>query len=237
MRKLFALLLLSPLGLLAQSNYEINLPDHDSKRIHFGISVGANKSHYNFTHHPVFLTQPNDSIRAIESVNSTGISLAWLVNFNLGEHFDLRTYPANLIFTEKAFEYSLRFPNKVLGEDTITRKKIQGITLALPIQMKFSSDRIDNFKVYMMGGVRGEYDFAASKIAKGNEELIKLNKFDYGLEAGIGFHFYFPVFVLTPELKISYGLNDVHRRDASLKYSNVVDKINSRVISFSLTVE
>ena len=89
----------------------------------------------------------------------------------------------------------------------------------------------------MMGGVRGEYDFAAAKKAVGNEQLIKLNKFDYGVEAGIGFHFYFPVFVLTPELKISYGLNNVHQRDEALKYSNVIDKINSRIISFSLTVE
>ena len=232
MRKLIFLAFLFPFVGNAQFGTTINLEDHDSKRVHFGIHVGANRSHYNFTHHPLFLNQVNDSIRVVESINSTGINLAWLVNFNLSEHFDVRTYPLNLVFTEKAFEYKLRFPNRVLGEDTITQKKIQGITLALPIQIKFSSDRIENFKVYMMAGIRGEYDFAASKASKNNEELIKLNKFDYGIDAGIGFHLYFPVFVLTPELKIGYGLNNVHNRDADLKYSNVVDKINSRSFSF-----
>ena len=89
----------------------------------------------------------------------------------------------------------------------------------------------------MMAGAKAEYDFASNKGAKNAERLMKLNRFDYGLELGAGFHFYFPVFVLTPELKISWGLSNVHSRDESLKYSNVIDKINSRTITFSLTVE
>ena len=234
---------IGPLASFAQlrSDLEINNPEHDNKRIHFGINVGANRSHYNFTFHPRFLTLPNgglnDSVMVVESINSTGINLAWLVNLNLSEHLDIRTYPLNLVFTEKAFQYNLKYPNKPAGEDSVTLKKVQGITLALPIQLKFSSDRIANFKVYMMAGGKVEYDFAASKAAKGNEELIKLKKLDYGIEAGLGFHLYFPIFVLTPELKIGYGLNNVHNRDNDLKYSNVLDKVNSRTITFSLTVE
>lgn len=237
MRLIIFLLLVVPVGAKAQFGYNINLPDHDYQRFNFGINVGANRSHYSFTHDPLFLNQVNDSIAVVESLNSTGINLAWLVNINLNEHFDIRTYPLNLVFTEKAFQYRLRFPNRVLMEDTITTKKIQGITLALPIQLKFSSDRIENFRVYMMAGAKAEYDFAANKVSQSNEELIKLKKFDYGIETGIGFHLYFPVFVLTPELKVGFGLNNVHNRDANLKYSNIVDKINSRTITFSLTVE
>jgi len=214
---------------------QLNLLEHDDKPFHFGINVGANRSHYNFTHHSLFLQQ--DSIMGIESINSTGINLSWLVNLRLNQHFSLRTYPLSLVFTEKAFQYSLSKPNPVYGEDSSMIKKIQGITLAFPVQIKFTSDRIANLKVYMMAGGKIEYDLAANKAKKNAEQQIKLNSFDYGLEAGIGFHIYFPVFVLSPELKIGYGLNNLHRRDAELKYSNVVDKINSRTITLSLTVE
>ncbi|MFN0081487.1 MAG: PorT family protein, partial [Ferruginibacter sp.] len=62
-------------------------------------------------------------------------------------------------------------------------------------------------------------------------------KLDYAAEAGIGFHIYFPVFVLTPELKISYGLKNVLARNDVLKYANTIEKINSRSLTFSLTVE
>ena len=216
---------------------ELNQPDHDDQPFHFGINVGANRAHYSFTFHPLFISPSNDSISSVESINSSGVQLAGLVNIRLGEHLDLRTYPLDLVFTEKAFEYRLRKPDMFLDEDSVTIKKIQGITLAFPVQLKFTSDRIDNFKVYMMAGGKLEYDFAANAGDKNAERQIKLNKLDYGIEAGMGCHFYFPVFVLTPEIKLGWGLKSVHSRDENLKYSNVIDKINSRTLTFSLTVE
>lgn len=213
----------------------LNQPDHDSKPYHFGINLGMNKSHFSFTHHPQFLGQ--DSVSTIESINSTGINLAWLVNLNLSPHFDLRTYPLNLTFSEKAFEYALTYPDVPGGESKLTVKKVQSITLSLPLQVKFSSDRIDNFKVYTIAGVKFDYDMAANAGKNNAENLIKLNKLDYSVEGGIGFHFYFPYFVLSPELKVDWGLSNLHSRSQTLKFSSNIDKINSRMISFSLTVE
>src|SRR5438045_9154566 len=65
----------------------LHLPDHDSKPYHFGINLGYNKSHFLFSHHPIFLGR--DTIMDIESINNSGINLAWLVNMRLSEHFDL----------------------------------------------------------------------------------------------------------------------------------------------------
>jgi hypothetical protein len=219
----------------AQIGKELNMLDHDDKQFHFGINLGVNRSHYNIAHSPKFLQF--DSVNVIESVNSTGINLAWLVNLRLGNHLDLRTYPLNLVFTEKAFEYSLKTPDRFRDEDSITSKKVQGITLSLPVQLKFSSDRIDNFKVFMMAGGRIEYDLASNAGKKRTDDVIVLQKFDAALEAGIGFHFYFPVFVLTPEIKITYGLRNVIAPNKLLKYANTIDQLNSRSVTFSLTVE
>ena len=173
----------------------------------------------------------------VESINSTGVNLAWLVDKRISDHFSLRTYPLDLTFTEKAFEYALKYPDAIGGEAPITTKKVQSISMTLPVQIKFSSDRIGNFKVYMLAGVKAEYDMAANAGAKKAENLIKLNRFDYGVDAGIGFHLYYPYFVLTPRIKMGWGLGNLHSRDANLKFSNVIDKINSRTITFSLTVE
>lgn len=213
----------------------LNLEDHDDKSFHFGIHLGVNRSHFSFSHHPLFLQR--DSVMSVESIKSTGINLAWLVNFRLGEHFDFRTYPLSLVFTEKAFQYNLKYPDRPAGESEVIIKKVQGITLALPLQIKFSSDRIKNFKVYMMGGGRIEYDLSSNAGAKNAGELIKLKPLDYGVDAAIGFHFYFPFFVLTPEVKIGWGLANLHSRDENLKFSNVIDQINSRSLTFSFTVE
>jgi len=215
-----------------QRYLDLNMLDHDEKKFHFGIKLGANKSFYHFYNSNNLLEFKD--ILSVQSIQNTGINLGWLVNMRLSDFFDLRTYPIDLIFTEKSFLYTLK-------NNTDTLKKIQGITLALPLQVKFCSERIDNIKVYLMAGGKMEYDFAANSNSNSGKlserQQVKLKKMDYGIEAGIGFHFYFPVFVLTPEIKASWGLRDMHIRDNDLKYSNVIDRISSRVYSISLVIE
>ena len=185
---------------------------------------------FHFTHHPEFLER--DTIMDVESINSTGINLAWLVNIRMSDHFDLRLHPLDLTFSEKAFLYTENYT-----PDTMVTKKVQSITLSFPVHIKFSSDRIKNFKVYTIGGVKFDYDLASNAGARKAEDLIKLNRSDVSVEVGMGFHLYFPYFVLSPELKMSSGLANLHSRDPDLRYSNVIDKINSKMITFSLTVE
>ena len=214
-----------------QLRNEANLPDHDNKPYHFGINLGYNKSHFLFTHHPYFLQR--DTIMDVESVNSAGINLAWLVNMRISDHFDLRLHPLDLTFSEKVFQYNENFT----GDTSFVEKKISSITLSFPVQVKFSSDRINNYKVYTIAGIKFDYDLNSNAGARSAEELIKLKKTDLSLDVGLGFHFYFPVFVLTPEIKLSSGLFNLHSRDENLRYSNVIDKIKSKMITFSLTVE
>jgi hypothetical protein len=231
-RKIVAVLLLvfCSTVAIAQSDNGTNQENHDDKPYHFGINIGYNKSHFNFTHHPRFLQY--DSIMDVESVNNPGINLAWLVNVRMSDHFDIRLHPLDLTFSEKAFIYSQKY-----DEDSLVTKKVQSITLSFPVHIAFSSDRINNFKVYTIAGGKFDYDLASNAGASKAEDLIKLNRSDLSVELGLGFHIYFPYFVLSPEIKLSSGLTNLHARDPNLKYSNVIDKINSRMITFSLTVE
>lgn len=89
----------------------------------------------------------------------------------------------------------------------------------------------------MMGGFKIEYDLSSKARARNAEDLVKLRSFDYGVEAGLGFNFYMPYFILSPEIKLSNGISNSHSRDASLKFSNVLDKLQSRMIVFSLIFE
>jgi Outer membrane protein beta-barrel domain len=220
----------------AQGNlYPLNQEDYDEQKIHFGINVGFVRSHYNIRHSSEFLRF--DSINVVESINSSGINLAGLVNIKLTNNFSLRTYPLNLILTEKTLLYNLSKPNIFLGEDSFSIKKVSGVSLALPAELKFNSERINNFRVYMLAGMRVEYDLASNTGKKNNNDLVTLKKVDYAVEGAIGFHFYLPMVVLTPEVKFSYGLRNVLSKETSLKYSNIISSIQSRSIIFTLTIE
>ncbi len=215
---------------VAQLRDNINQESHDDKPYHFGINLGYNKSHFNFTLHPRFLQY--DTIKDVESVNSTGVNLAWLVNLRMSDHFDLRVHPLDLTFSEESFLYKENYT-----EDSNVEKKVQSITLSFPFQFAFSSDRIDNFKVYTIAGGKFDYDLASNATARKAEDLVKLKPFDFSVEVGLGFHIYFSYFVLSPEIKLSSGLSNLHSRDPDLRYSNVIDKINAKMVTFSLTVE
>src|ERR1022692_1300892 len=95
---------------LGQLRDVINQDGHDDKPYHVGINLGYNESHFNLTLHPRFLQY--DSILDVESVNSVGINLAWLVNFRMSEHFDLRIHPLDLTFSEEDLLYRQQYADQ-----------------------------------------------------------------------------------------------------------------------------
>lgn len=89
----------------------------------------------------------------------------------------------------------------------------------------------------MMAGIKYDIDLASNSQSRNAEDLVKLNKSDFGIEAGIGFNFFMRFVTFSPELKISNGLSNVHSRDPNLKFSNVLDRLNSRMLVFSIILE
>ena len=135
-----------------------------------------------------------------------------------------------MLFANKVITYELKYPEA--GESKITKKTVESILLGIPVQLKFKSDRINNFRVYMIGGCNFQYDLASNATARKADDLVKLTSYNFSIEAGIGFQFFFPVFILSPEIKFSNGIINIHSRDPNLKYSNVIDKLNSRMVVF-----
>jgi Outer membrane protein beta-barrel domain len=208
---------LLPLALLAASltcsaQKLLNMENHDDKPYYFGITLSYNQSRFQVSHHPRFLQY--DSVMVADPINRGGFSLGLAATAKLTNRFQLRFNP-QLIFAEKTIIYNLKYPT--VFETPVMTKKVESILLHFPIQIKFNSDRIGNFRVYMLGGVKYDYDLASNARNKRAESLVKINKNDFGVEVGVGFNFFFESFIFSPELKISNGLRDVHARDEALK--------------------
>ena len=216
----------------AQLRDNINLPDHDNKFYHLGIALIFNTSHFQVTPHPNLLS--SDSVLSINPENTGGFGLAGLHTFNISPHLEFRIVLPQLMFSYKNLTYSTTFPS---GQKTTATKQVESISLGFPVQIKFLSDRMQNFRFYILGGVNYQYDLSSNATARKADDLVKLNSYDWSIEAGIGFQFFFPVFILSPELKISNGIINVHHRDPNLIYSNTIDKLKSRMIVFSLIFE
>lgn len=206
--------------------------DHDLKPYYFGITLGINKATFHADMSPSFLQQ--DTVRVAEPANSGGFSLGLAATTRLSNRFELRFNP-QLIFTERDINYKLRYPD--IDNLTLVTKKVESVIASLPLDVKFNSDRIGNFRVYMLGGAKFDMDFASNAKARKADDMIQIGKYDYGVEAGFGMNFYFPSFIFSPEIKFSDGLNDLHARNPNLIYSRVLDRIQSRMIMFTIHLE
>jgi hypothetical protein len=163
--------------------------------------------------------------------------LGLLGTLQLSPRFSLRANPQLIIGGAKYFSYDLKYPDRNFDESATVKKTLPSTIVSFPLQVKFNSDRIGNFRTYLLGGVKYDIDLSSNSAARNAEDLVKLKRSDYGVEAGIGFNFYFPFVTFSPELKISNGLSNIHSRDANLKYSNVLDRLQSRMIVFSILLE
>jgi hypothetical protein len=222
------------LSVSAFSQYrEQNRPSHDDWPYYFGMSISYNHSYLHPSKDPRFLQ--DDSVLSVEPGSSGGIALGLLGTLQLSRRFSLRANPQLIIGGAKYFTYNLKYPGP--SEQYIEKKILPSTIVSFPLQVKFNSDRLNNFRTYLMAGVKYDMDLASNSSARNAEDLVKLKPNDFGVEAGIGFNFFFPFVTFSPELKISNGLSNIHSRDANLKYSSVMDKLQSRMIVFSIILE
>lgn len=212
---------------------ELNRPEHDNLPYYFGLSFSYNNSYLHPSKNPRFLQ--NDSVLSVEPGASGGIGLGLLGTLKLTERLQLRFNPQLIVGGSKFFTYTLKYPQD--GEAPVMKKTLPSTVVSFPLQFKFNSDRIDNFRVYMMGGFKADIDLASNSAARNAEDLVKLKKYDLGYEAGVGFNIFLPFVTVSPELKVSNGLTNIHSRDPNLKFSSVLDKLQSRMVVFSILLE
>jgi hypothetical protein len=205
-----------------------SLPDHDAELYYFGIALGINRSAYKLSYTPQYAAQ--DDFSMVQPINGPGFTMGIIGNLKLSNFVTLRFIPA-LTFANKSIQTVGKLP-----ENTAVRN-VESIFTSLPLQLKFKSDRIHNFRFYGIVGSKFDYDLASNAKSRRDDEWLKIKPYDVGAEVGIGFEFYFPNFILSPELKFSHGLMDLHEKDKLIPLSNQIDRINTRCIMLTLMIE
>ena len=225
MRKQFLILIILLLTIGAKAQFNFN--EMSKKDIYFGIALGGNVADFKIIH-SVKVPQ-NDSIRYFRPRVGPGFNLGIIANYQFHRYFDLRFIPT-LSFSDKAIEYEDLNNN-------IQKKTISSIYLDFPLQIRFKSDPIKDFRIYVIAGVRYDYDLASNVKSRKAEDIIRLNKHDAAAEYGIGFMIYFPYFILSPEFKMSHGFVNIHAASPGLIYSRVIDRMYSRTFTFTINLE
>ena len=212
---------------------EIYRSYRDDLPYYFGLTLGYNTSYLHHTKSANFFA--SDSIMYVNPVASGGITMGLLATLKINDHIELRANPQLIIGGSKYIDYTLKSVKP--GEQTQHQQILPSTLVSLPAHFKLNSDRIDNFRLYILGGVKFDFDLSSTSTSRNADDLVKLNAADFGLEAGLGVNIYLPFVTVSPEIKFSYGISNLHKLDNGLKYSNVLDKLRSRMIVFSIHLE
>lgn len=159
---------------MAQKKTVLNLQNYDKQAYHFGFILGINQML--FTVKPIdnlnyqdwepyqFPDLFVDSLRVL-SVTSTptpGFTIGILGNLRLGDSWDLRFIPA-LSFGERLLRYNLlTYDQGVEAIDEVT-KSVTSTFIDFPLEFRYKSKRLNNFRAYVLGGLKYTLDLASQK--------------------------------------------------------------------------
>ena len=220
-------------------------PYIDLRPLHFGILVGTHLQDLEFENVGL-QTIVDDEGNTTEQLIvcdadrwNAGFSVGVLGELRLHDNFSLRFTPT-MHFGAK----HLTFLNlNDLDEKSQPRKQIQDLKstyVSLPVDLKFAAPRWNNYRPYIMAGIN-----PMMNLTGGDNDIIRLKRFNTMVEVGVGCDFYLPFFKLIPELKFCFGLGDVldqnhikELRDANLRaYAGSVSSAQSKMFVLTFYFE
>jgi len=206
-----------------------NLARYDFKKLHFGFTLGINELDFNIQKNPNILD--NDSLLTLKTRRQKGFNLGIVSNLRLGKYTDLRFVPT-LVFGERQLNYEFFDSLETTKEVT---KSIESTLIDFPIYIKYKSERYNNIRTYILGGIKYSLDIASQdKINDEGLDIVKLKRHDLMGEIGFGIDFYLEFFKFSPQIKLSYGfLNLLSEEETS--YTNPIDILttNGWILSFT----
>lgn len=178
----------------------LNRPYSDNRRWHLGFSVGLNTMDLSF-HHNGFVTEQGQTWFMEQPSFSPGFCVNGLFSVRLNNYFSVRVTPG-MYFGNCV----VRFLDTTGGQEE--KQDIKSAYLVLPVDLKFSSQRMHNIRPYMVAGVMPAFD-----VMKKKTDFLRTNSTDFMLSVGFGCDLYLPYFKLIPELKFCFGLSDALNHD------------------------
>lgn len=178
-------------------------------------------------------TEATSKLTSISSPTSPGFGIGFVVNKRLTKNVDFRLTPT-LVFNDRKVIYTYESNEPIA-------KKIQATMVEFPAGIKLKSERLTNFRAYMLGGLKYSRDMASKKktndiTASVLNKNLKNSRGFLAYEAGIGFDLYFEWFKMSPEFKLSYSFKDLVKHEGNA-FDTPIDRAKLRHFTFSLFFE
>jgi hypothetical protein len=210
-----------------KGNY--NFMNKQGKPYYFGLTLAFHSSNYNIFRSKNFNTQ--EQILSVESVTGPGYSVNVVSNLKIGRYFDFRLLPG-FSFTERNIRY-----NDLTQQGVPNNIKVESVFTEVPFHVRFKSEPYNDMRIYVVAGLKYSFDIASKARREAQDRILKISPTDFSVEAGFGMQFFFPYFILSPELKFTQGINNILIFNENIIESSILENVLSRTITLSFHFE
>src|SRR5690606_7348175 len=203
-----------------------NYRNKQHKNYYFGISFGLHKSNLKVLHSDDFQTQKNISL--IESYSSPGYDIKVIGNLKIGDYWDFRLLPG-FSFGQMQMMYQHQ---AIQTESPIKLDYVYGELL---VHVRYKSHHYKDMRVYVFGGFKYAFDISSKSSAINSDFNVSAS--DYSLEGGVGMQFFFPYFILSPEIKLTKGISNILINNEKNSDAGLLQKALSQMLTFSFHFE
>ncbi|PZW38773.1 MULTISPECIES: porin family protein [Mesonia] len=201
-----------------------NKENFDKQRWSWGYFLGFNSYDFKFEYEG----QAQDVI--VEK--SLGFNVGLLGNLRINDYIDLRLEPG-VVFSGR----NLTFPD--IPEDNF--REVKSTYVHIPLLVKFSTKRINNFKPFVVAGVSTSINLSSNENNPDDNsagEFRMINNTNY-YEVGFGIDLYLPYFKFTPSIRGIFAMTDELKRDEdpNSPYTGNIDSMSTRGIFINFTFQ
>ena len=225
-------LLCASAGMSAQERKLQNKPFIDERKFHYGFFIGAHDQGLKLVNNGYIDPTTGQQWMAENDTQNFGFSVGILGDWKMTKWLNLRVSPS-LHFGSRHIKF-----RELSTGDTETQN-MKSCFIGVPVGLKFSAPRFNNYRPYILCGVQPMYDLTSGKHGKLRTKPLSVN-----LEAGFGCDIYLPFFKLIPELKFSLGLSNIIQKNRSdltdatqLIYTEGIDRATHNMVTLSFYFE
>lgn len=216
-------------GFCQKNNTKIeNLQNFDKQKLHFGYFIGFNQYNYKLD----YKINPNYATWIEESI---GVNIGLIGDLRINEYINLRFEPG--LHTNKL---NLRFNERSkFTQNSDTIRSVKSSYIHIPLLIKLSTKRLDNFRPYLIGGVSTSFNLSSNQNSpednKNNVFRLKANNLYY--ELGFGIDFYLQYFKFSPSIRGVFSLKDelVPDDDVASPWTGNIENLSTRGVFINLT--
>jgi len=207
-----------------------NRESFDKRFLTYGYFLGFNSYDFKFDYKN---ENPNNRTDILVE-GDVGFSVGLVGDMRINEYVNLRLEPG-LYYAQR----NLRFPGFTEEKDIL--REVKSTYIHVPLLVKISTKRLNNFKPFIIGGVSTSLNLSSNEDNPQDNSAgeFRMTKGTNYYEVGFGIDFYLYYFKFTPSIRGVFAMSDelVRDEDPNSPWTGNISKMSTRGVFINFTFQ